>query len=596
MNRAVIYFHFNPRGLVDRYVPVVLESLREHCTTILVVVNGELVPEARCALTAASDVLVERPNTDYDVGAYRDGLARLRELGLDDVDEVVLTNHTYFAPLAPWAEVLERTDGWDDVDFWGLTEHRELRPHPFLARASMPAHLSSHWIAVRRRLLAAPEFAEYWQGMPPVRSYRDSIQWHESRFTEYFQSLGFTGRAVYPAERYTADNAAVERPLELLRDGCPIVKRRVFFHDPLHQDRVGTLGADVLDEMNRRGFSHELVVPSVLGAAPLREVVTDLGLTRVLDDRRRGGADAPGGCTLLVAGGSDDPVREVLEAVGSAGHAPALVALSGETVQEGVVATAVGADGHDRVVRPAGAGILGATAAFHDELLALGDHPVLVIAPGAAASDAGAWRRALERSGLGGVGLLEAVRLLEDDLSVSAVLPVPEHLAGGALGQGWRGRREEALALARSLGLALALDGATPVAPLDGVMLLRADALTDLAALADRAARTSDPAVADLLICYVLAAAGRASVEVLGARAAGTQYGLLEYKYQALAARLPHTAEEQLPYLIARTRGVVGLGAVARTTLEARAPGLAASLKPVYRRVTSVASGLRRRT
>ena len=45
---------------------------------------------------------------------------------------------------------------------------------------------------MRRRLLTDPAFREYWEQMPPVSSYRDSIQWHESRFTGHFAELGHT--------------------------------------------------------------------------------------------------------------------------------------------------------------------------------------------------------------------------------------------------------------------------------------------------------------------------------------------------------------------------------------------------------------------
>ena len=45
---------------------------------------------------------------------------------------------------------------------------------------------------MRRRLLTDPVFREYWEQMPPVSSYRDSIQWHESRFTGHFAELGHT--------------------------------------------------------------------------------------------------------------------------------------------------------------------------------------------------------------------------------------------------------------------------------------------------------------------------------------------------------------------------------------------------------------------
>ena len=253
MNRGLVYFHFDPHHQVRDYVVAALSSLRPHANHILLVSNSPIGEADRARLGTCCDEILQRPNEGLDAGAYRAGLEHLGWERLADFDELILTNHTYYAPLRPWGEVFTRAANWGDISFWGMTEHATMRPHPFLAQRELPRHLQSHWIAVRRRLLTDPAFREYWEQMPPVTSYRDSIQWHESRFTGYFAELGHTWQVAFPVDRYRSENPAIEEAPALLADGCPLLKRRALFHDPLHQDRQAVVGGELLEAAARAG-------------------------------------------------------------------------------------------------------------------------------------------------------------------------------------------------------------------------------------------------------------------------------------------------------------------------------------------------------
>ena len=247
MKRAGIFLFFDPQGLVDDYIVECLTSLREYLDEILVVSNSPLDDTARERLLKGATEVFERENTGFDVGGYRDGIARFGWDRLGQIDELILFNYTFFAPVNPWKNLFDRVEAAGAVDFWGITEHDEVRPHPFLAATRMPRHIQSHWIAVRNPLLSSPDFRKYWDEMPPIRSYNDSIQWHESRFTEYFGNLGYTHVVAYPREDYPSRNPVFDNASMLLADGCPILKRRNLFHDPLYLDRHAIIGADMLE-------------------------------------------------------------------------------------------------------------------------------------------------------------------------------------------------------------------------------------------------------------------------------------------------------------------------------------------------------------
>ena len=305
-NRGIIYFHFDPHDRVRDYVTRVLASLRPHADHVLVVSNSPIDDADRARLEASCDEILQRPNEGLDVGAYRAGLEHLGWDRLADLDELILTNHTYYAPVRPWEEVLARAGAWRDISFWGMTEHDTMRPHPFLARRELARHIQSHWIAVRRRLLIDPAFRTYWEQMPQVSSYRDSIQWHESRFTEYFSGLGHTYEVAFPVDGYGSDNPAVEEAPALLADGCPLLKRRAFFHDPLHQDRHAVVGGDLLTAAAQAGYSEDLILSDVVHTAAARDLIVNAGLTEVIAETapgsaRRAQSPAPGpsGCVVV---------------------------------------------------------------------------------------------------------------------------------------------------------------------------------------------------------------------------------------------------------------------------------------------------------
>lgn len=47
INRLVIYFFYDADGIVDRYVPYMLEDINKNCSELFVVCNGKLTPEGR---------------------------------------------------------------------------------------------------------------------------------------------------------------------------------------------------------------------------------------------------------------------------------------------------------------------------------------------------------------------------------------------------------------------------------------------------------------------------------------------------------------------------------------------------------------------
>ena len=541
MNRGLVYFHFDPHHQVRDYVVAALSSLRPHANHILLVSNSPISEADRARLETCCDEILQRPNEGLDAGAYRAGLEHLGWERLADFDELILTNHTYYAPLRPWEEVLTRAAGWGDISFWGMTDHATMRPHPFLAQRELPRHLQSHWIAVRRRLLTDPAFREYWEQMPPVTSYRDSIQWHESRFTAHFAELGHTWQVAFPVDRYRSENPAIEEAPALLADGCPLLKRRALFHDPLHQDRQAVVGGELLEAAARAGYSEDLILSDVVHTAAARDLIVNAGLTEVVTGCVPGAAGAgaetssperrPTGCVVVhVPAG-----REALERAEADGLAQRLASLpahwrvvvtSPERLDAADLERVTGrrpsqedtqedsahgeGDVSFRLVRdldPRG------TIAFLTQCDDLwdpgraaggdegGDSGPLVLritvgpppVPGTRADDV-AHRQALDcllDSPGYTAGLID---LFARHPGLGVAMPAAGHIGQAHGGPTWDGLAGAAKALSRRLGLSAELDPLAPVAPPGAMFMARPEALRTLSEGAKELVRLTDQA------------------------------------------------------------------------------------------------------
>lgn len=229
-NRLVIYFHYDPRGQADTACRFAVRAIKEQARAFLFVHNGTLNAESREWLTQNAVPFLERENTGLDVGAYRDALIHVGRKKLDTYDEVILMNYTLAGPVRPLAFLFEKMDARSELDFWGLSRHYAMNSRRFGKNGRVPEHIQSHFIAVRRRMY--DDFWQYWQAMRLPDSYEESIRYHETRFTQHFESLGYRWDTYLSGEKWrdVFVNPIMGCPRELIEEeGCPFFKRRSFF-------------------------------------------------------------------------------------------------------------------------------------------------------------------------------------------------------------------------------------------------------------------------------------------------------------------------------------------------------------------------------
>lgn len=283
MKRLAIYLFYDHDGIIDDYIPYKLEKLKEFVQDIWFVSNSGLTVESRKKIQHCTDYIMCRENVGFDVGGYKEAIEKIGFDKLAEYDEVILLNYTFFAPIFPFSELFEWADN-QDVDFWGITDHAEVRPNPFTGHGVMHKHIQSHFIAIRRKLLKSYEFIEYWKNMPSINSYSDSINYHESRFTHYFHEKGFSYGIYIDSDDYSTKYPTFNEINNTLKARCPILKKRPFFHDPLYHDSECLFLRRSLELIESESdYDTSLIFQNILRISKPKDLATNLSLLKIFD-------------------------------------------------------------------------------------------------------------------------------------------------------------------------------------------------------------------------------------------------------------------------------------------------------------------------
>ena len=614
MKRAGIFLFYDPEGKVDDYILGCLGSLQQHMDYLLVVSNSPLDETNRKRLESVSSEVMERKNVGYDVGAYRDGLRHLGWDHMGDYDELVLFNYTFFAPIHPWAGLFERTDKWD-TDFWGITEHDEVRPHPFLPKLVMPRHIQSHWIAVRSSLSTTKDWRTYWEDMPPIESYNDSIQWHESRFTGYFNALGYRHEVAYNVDDYPSANPVFDNATLLLQDGCPILKRRNLFHNPLHLDRFAIIGADMLEQARAAGYDTDLILSNLARTSKPRDLVTNAGLTWVVPQSASEETYAAAAKQKVLAVAHifyADMAEEILQRLSVLPKGYYLVATTSNEENQAQIRAVMeryGVEGEVRVVASNRGRDIGAFLVDCNDVLASGKWDIVVKIHSKKSVQDDYNAAQLFKTHLYD-NLLNSRAHVANILAEFAahpalgmvLAPLP-HMGYPTMGHAWFTNREPAQAVAKRLGINVPFDKDMPLATYGSMFIARPQALAKLVNAGFKPENFpveggykdgSLAHVLERLMAYAALSEGFYVRPVLAPKWAEVYYGYLEYKLAAVSSFLPPFTIDQVPYLKAHGGPIPNVLASIKVNIMLRQPKVGNALKPAYRLVRKGAATVRK--
>ncbi len=289
IKRLTIYFFYDADGVVDRYVPYMLEDVKKNCSELFVVCNGKLTPEGRETFQQFTSNIMVRENVGFDVWAYKEALEHYGWDKLAEYDEVVLMNFTIMGPLYPFAEMFEEMNK-RDLDFWGITKHHEVDFDCFetCKYKYIPEHIQSNFLVIRQTLLKSVEYQQMWNKMPMIYSYAESVGLYEAIFTKEFKEKGFKADVYIDTDdldgytRYPLMMMAYEL---IAKRKCPVLKIKSFsqnYYDILG-DTVGNCTVDAFNYIkNNLDYDTDLIWEHIIRTANMADIKRLMHLNYIL--------------------------------------------------------------------------------------------------------------------------------------------------------------------------------------------------------------------------------------------------------------------------------------------------------------------------
>lgn len=577
MKRVLFYLFYDEQGIVDDYIPYKLSKLRENVDTIFVVSNSPLDAVARRRLEAVADVVHERKNVGFDVWAYKEAMEVFGEKRLEGYDELTLMNYTFFGPIFPFAETFAAMDAVE-CDFWGVTAHKAMTPNPFTHEGVLPLHLNSHWISVRRRMFMSPEFRSYWANMPPIDSYVESILTHESRFTDHFKNLGFTCQVAFPPEDYPTEYTAFQSVEMMLKNRCPILKRRLFFHDPLFLEQNAIVLRDSMRLIEERSdYDTALIWKNVVRTAQPRALHTNMDMLDVLSESAEVHPAVHGPRIAVMAHMYyADMVDEIMGYVTNIPY-PYDLYVTTDTVEKRVyiensLESYKLARVEVRVMEKNRGRDMGSLFITMRDVLRSGKYDYICRVHSKKSPQNGynmalLFKRHMLENLLYSKGYVaNIITMFEQDKLLGMVMPPVVQIAYPTLGHSWFANREPAERWADTLGIKTRFDDSTPMAPYGTMFWFRPEAVSKISdhqfSWSDFGAEPNhvDGSLAHVLerlLGYSVMAKGYHLRCVLNRNWASINYTKLEYKLQRLAATLPNGNILDQLFWINRAKAVI---------------------------------------
>ncbi|MDR0617280.1 MAG: rhamnan synthesis F family protein [Endomicrobium sp.] len=291
MKRLAIYFFFDKDGIVGDYAIYYLKELKKCVSEIAVVVNGKLNDEGRKKFESVSDKFIIRENIGFDSAAYKEAIISYGFEKIKEYDELLLCNFTCYGPVYPFKEMFDEMDN-RKCDFWGINRHPEQHAYiiPYRKDSYIREHIQMYFIVIRNTILRSKHFKEYWDTLEVSRDYNSARVVHELKFTNYFETLGFTSDSYvnFKLNKTSANDSVLNADEQLINNKNPLIKRKVFFIDNRQWiDRfIGHSARDVMEYVDKNtSYDVNLIWDDLLRTQNMSTLRNNLHLNYILSSQ-----------------------------------------------------------------------------------------------------------------------------------------------------------------------------------------------------------------------------------------------------------------------------------------------------------------------
>lgn len=259
---SAVVAHWDPHGQVDPYVIWLCRRLKQE-GFLVVLASGKLMADMPPP-DGWADAVVVRNCPGYDFASWRAALLALPSLW--QCRELILCNDSVLGGVGSYGP-MHLAMSSVPCDFWGVTESHEIAPH-----------LQSYYLVFRRRALASPALADFFDRVPLVDD-REAAVACEVNLTRELVRAGLhpAAFAPFPPSARNDLNPSCDLWRELLEAGVPMLKRELLLRNARGVSLVGwtnwLAGAGYPLELfvaycNRLGFDPTPALDAAVPAGP----------------------------------------------------------------------------------------------------------------------------------------------------------------------------------------------------------------------------------------------------------------------------------------------------------------------------------------
>jgi rhamnosyltransferase len=233
IRRLCIYLIYDPDRIVDEYIGTVLSELRKFSDKLVVVCNFESIKSGESYVTEYADEVFCRKNIGYDAGGYQQALSEFVTWEkVYEYDELLLTNDTWFGPIYPFGEMMEKMHNVK-CDYWGITRHPEGKLGDGTRFSS---HIQSYFLDFRSNVLHDKKFKKFWDEYVSANDKIETIKRFELGINGYLEKNGFLGKSYMELFKLSFNEERANpynmHTYELLRDiRMPLMKKTIIDFD-----------------------------------------------------------------------------------------------------------------------------------------------------------------------------------------------------------------------------------------------------------------------------------------------------------------------------------------------------------------------------
>lgn len=230
--RLLIYTHYNPQGLLSSYVLFTLKKMNPFYQRVIFVSNSPIRSKHREELSEVTDKIIQRENKGFDFAAWRDAIFMEGWNKIEEYDYLTLMNDTCFGPmydLSPFFKKMENKE----VDYWGITEHTDLKTGFWRFGHNIIAHLQSYFISYGKQVLKSAAFQSFWENVEECEDVEDVIDKYEIGLSQVLGAEDFSFAAYLPADNFPEriqNQVTFFQPHLLIEKKSPFIKvKSIFF-------------------------------------------------------------------------------------------------------------------------------------------------------------------------------------------------------------------------------------------------------------------------------------------------------------------------------------------------------------------------------